>query len=81
MIEQDAETRAQILQIQRMLLEIKEEIKSLKSPIKTDDWLQAAAFCRKFNICYATLQSHVKKGLIESKDFGEKYLRYRWVEQ
>lgn len=82
--EQDEETRAQILQIQRTLLEIKDAIKSLKAQnisVKSDGWLQASAFCRNNGISRPTLKNRVEQGLIEVRDFGERYPRYRWVQK
>lgn len=85
-IEQDKGTRAQIMQIQSILIEIRNDIKFLKSqridkPVKSDSWLTASKFCRTFEISRPTLASRVERGLIEVKDFGEKHPRYRWVQE
>ena len=81
-IEQDAETREQLISIQAVLLEIKKELKELKTrPQPQSGWLPASTFCREYGISRPTLKSHVERGLVIAKTFGDERLRYRWTEE
>ena len=63
-----------------VLLEIKDEIKTLKTTQNNnEEWLNASAFCRKFGISRPTLTKRVESGLVEKKNFDEATPRYRWV--
>ena len=81
-IEQDAETREQLISIQAALLDIKKELKELKAqsrPQPQSGWLPASVFCREYGISRPTLKSHVERGLVVAKTFGDDRLRYRWA--
>ncbi len=83
-IEQDEATHAQLLNIQTALLEIKEDLKFLKSKLKPKSsgvWLPASAFCREYGVTRPTLKSYVERGLVIAKDFGDDRPRYKWTEK
>ena len=64
----------------KLLEQILYEIQSLKFNSSNEEWLNASAFCRKFGISRPTLKSRVQKGLIEKRNFDEKFSRYKWKE-
>ena len=83
-IEQDEATHAQLLNIQAALLEIKEDLKFLKSKLKPKSsgvWLPASAFCREYGVTRPTLKSYVERGLVIVKDFGDDRPHYKWAEK
>ena len=83
-IEQDAETREQLISIQTVLLEIKKELKELKAqsrPKPQGGCLPASVFCREYGISRTTLKSYVERGLVRVKIFGDDRPRYMWVRE
>lgn len=64
----------------KLLEQILYEIKSLKVTSNNEEWLNASAFCRKFGISRPTLSKRVESGLIEKRNFDEKFSRYKWKE-
>jgi len=61
-----------------LLEQILTEIQSLKINSNNEEWLNASAFCRKFGISRPTLNKRVESGVVEKRNFDEKFSRYRW---
>jgi len=61
-----------------LLEQILSEIQSLKVSSNNEEWLNASAFCRKFGISRPTLTKRVESGMVEKRNFDEKFSRYRW---